>query len=175
MEGRIEPWPLVLCHVGRWTVPSEMSQICRCLTSPCCHDISCLWRALGSHDTEVCPYQWSPEVIIPSHCAEQRHNRHCRLPQPQQWWRDHQRDSTTSSFFIFFLDLLGNRLESEGDSLLQTQACLCYICAGNVEKLVACWTKAQDGNNPLSLQVGNSVKKDGGSNTLQSFGAEIKW
>ncbi|XP_073093500.1 protein transport protein Sec31A isoform X20 [Manis javanica] len=54
--------------------------------------------------------------------------------------------------FSSLCDLLGARLESEGDSLLQTQACLCYICAGNVEKLVACWTKAQDGSNPLSLQ-----------------------
>ncbi|XP_057358379.1 protein transport protein Sec31A isoform X14 [Manis pentadactyla] len=54
--------------------------------------------------------------------------------------------------FSSLCDLLGTRLESEGDSLLQTQACLCYICAGNVEKLVACWTKAQDGSNPLSLQ-----------------------
>ncbi|NXT29104.1 SC31A protein, partial [Syrrhaptes paradoxus] len=54
--------------------------------------------------------------------------------------------------FAALCDLLGNRLESEGDSLLQMQACLCYICAGNVEKLVACWTKAQDGNSPLSLQ-----------------------
>ncbi|XP_059969898.1 protein transport protein Sec31A isoform X5 [Mesoplodon densirostris] len=54
--------------------------------------------------------------------------------------------------FSALCDLLGTRLESEGDSLLQTQACLCYICAGNVEKLVACWTKAQDGSSPLSLQ-----------------------
>ncbi|XP_076402878.1 protein transport protein Sec31A isoform X23 [Peromyscus maniculatus bairdii] len=54
--------------------------------------------------------------------------------------------------FSALCDLLGARLESEGDSLLQTQACLCYICAGNVEKLVACWTKAQDGSSPLSLQ-----------------------
>lgn len=54
--------------------------------------------------------------------------------------------------FSALCDLLGARLENEGDSLLQTQACLCYICAGNVEKLVACWTKAQDGSNPLSLQ-----------------------
>nr|XP_048282777.1 protein transport protein Sec31A isoform X27 [Myodes glareolus] len=54
--------------------------------------------------------------------------------------------------FSALCDLLGARLESEGDSLLQAQACLCYICAGNVEKLVACWTKAQDGSNPLSLQ-----------------------
>ncbi|XP_050801074.1 protein transport protein Sec31A isoform X13 [Gopherus flavomarginatus] len=54
--------------------------------------------------------------------------------------------------FAVLCDLLGTRLENEGDNLLQTQACLCYICAGNVEKLVACWTKAQDGNSPLSLQ-----------------------
>ncbi|XP_061439167.1 protein transport protein Sec31A isoform X15 [Rhineura floridana] len=54
--------------------------------------------------------------------------------------------------FAALCDLLGARLESEGDNVLQTQACLCYICAGNVEKLVACWTKAQDGSSPLSLQ-----------------------
>ncbi|KAM8971185.1 protein transport protein Sec31A isoform X6 [Sarcophilus harrisii] len=54
--------------------------------------------------------------------------------------------------FSALCDLLGTRLENEGDALLQTQACLCYICAGNIEKLVACWTKAQDGSNPLSLQ-----------------------
>lgn len=54
--------------------------------------------------------------------------------------------------FASLCDLLGSRLEKEGDLSLQAQACLCYICAGNVEKLVACWTKAQDGVNPLSLQ-----------------------
>lgn len=78
------------------------------------------------------------------------------------------------SLLLFSLDLLGNRLESEGDSLLQTQACLCYICAGNVEKLVACWTKAQDGNSPLSLQVGIAVKKEVGSNRWGSYGVQIK-
>lgn len=176
MEGRIKPWPLVLCHVCRWTVPSDLSQVCRHLTSPCCHDINCPWSALGSHEI-ICAGHRSMSLLmeprgnIPSHCAKQRHNRRCRLPQPRQWWRDHWSDSPASSLSIFFLDFLGNRLESEGDSLLQSQACLCYICAGNVEKLVACWTKAQDGNSPLSLQVGNSVKKDVGSNTLQSFGA----
>lgn len=69
-----------------------------------------------------------------------------------------------ASLFLFYLDLLGSRLENEGDSILQTQACLCYICAGNVDKLVACWTKVQDGNSPLSLQVGNSFKKGVGNN-----------
>ncbi|KAM4808814.1 protein transport protein Sec31A isoform 5-T5 [Rhinophrynus dorsalis] len=54
--------------------------------------------------------------------------------------------------FAALCDLLGSRLEKEGDVPLQAQACLCYICAGNVEKLVACWTKAQDGITPLSLQ-----------------------
>ncbi|XP_040273999.1 protein transport protein Sec31A isoform X7 [Bufo bufo] len=54
--------------------------------------------------------------------------------------------------FASLCDLLGSRLEKEGDPSLQAQSCLCYICAGNVEKLVACWTKAQDGVSPLSLQ-----------------------
>ncbi|MEE6460140.1 hypothetical protein FKM82_000868 [Ascaphus truei] len=54
--------------------------------------------------------------------------------------------------FAALCDRLGSRLEHEVDVPLQAQACLCYICAGNVEKLVACWTKAQDGTSPLSLQ-----------------------
>ncbi|XP_038598448.1 protein transport protein Sec31A isoform X11 [Tachyglossus aculeatus] len=54
--------------------------------------------------------------------------------------------------FAPLCDMLGSRLENEGDGLLQPQACLCYICAGNVEKLVACWTKAQDGSSSLALQ-----------------------
>ncbi|NWH56329.1 SC31A protein, partial [Geococcyx californianus] len=54
--------------------------------------------------------------------------------------------------FSALCNLLGNRLESEEDNLLQAQACLCYICAGNVEKLISWWTKAQDANSPLSLQ-----------------------
>ncbi|KAE8285440.1 Protein transport protein Sec31A SEC31-like protein 1 SEC31-related protein A [Larimichthys crocea] len=54
--------------------------------------------------------------------------------------------------FSSLCDLLGARLEAADDPRLQAQACLCYICAGNVEKLVACWTRAQDGHCPLSLQ-----------------------
>ncbi|KAE8631150.1 hypothetical protein XENTR_v10001097 [Xenopus tropicalis] len=54
--------------------------------------------------------------------------------------------------FSSLCDLLGSRLENEGDIALQTQACLCYICAGNVEKLVSCWTKAHDSNCSLALQ-----------------------
>lgn len=44
-------------------------------------------------------------------------------------------------------------MEAADNAELRAQACLCYICAGNVEKLVVCWTSAQDGQCPLSLQV----------------------
>ncbi|XP_078257645.1 protein transport protein Sec31A isoform X2 [Rhinoraja longicauda] len=54
--------------------------------------------------------------------------------------------------FATLCDYLGARLESEGDNSLQAQACLCYICAGNVEKVVVCWDRAQNGNSPLALQ-----------------------
>ncbi|XP_078017966.1 protein transport protein Sec31A isoform X6 [Epinephelus lanceolatus] len=54
--------------------------------------------------------------------------------------------------FSSLCDLLGGRLEAADDAQLQAQACLSYICAGNVEKLVSCWTRAQDGHCPLSLQ-----------------------
>ncbi|KAM4635193.1 protein transport protein Sec31A isoform 2-T2 [Polymixia lowei] len=54
--------------------------------------------------------------------------------------------------FPSLCDLLGSRLEAAEDSQLQAQACLCYICAGNVEKLVSCWSRTQEGYCPLSLQ-----------------------
>ncbi|XP_029108540.1 protein transport protein Sec31A isoform X2 [Scleropages formosus] len=54
--------------------------------------------------------------------------------------------------FSTFCELLGSRLEASGDLELRAQACLCYVCAGNVEKLVACWTGEHHGHSPLSLQ-----------------------
>ncbi|KAM4532331.1 protein transport protein Sec31A isoform 4-T4 [Fundulus diaphanus] len=54
--------------------------------------------------------------------------------------------------FSSLCDLLGSRLEAAEDPQLQAQACLCYICAGNLEKLVSSWSRAQDGHCPLSLQ-----------------------
>ena len=44
-----------------------------------------------------------------------------------------------SLIFLFYLalDVLGSRLEADQD--LKRSALLCYICAGNVEKLVECW------------------------------------
>ena len=51
-------------------------------------------------------------------------------------------------------DLLGSRLESEGDETLAANACLCYICAGNLEKLVSCLNKhVNNSASPAALQV----------------------
>ncbi|XP_053501089.1 protein transport protein Sec31A isoform X7 [Ictalurus furcatus] len=54
--------------------------------------------------------------------------------------------------FSSLCGLLGSRLEAAEDSALQAEACLCYICAGSVEQLVSCWSKAQDSSSPLLLQ-----------------------
>ncbi|XDV53757.1 hypothetical protein PO909_022183 [Leuciscus waleckii] len=54
--------------------------------------------------------------------------------------------------FSSLCGLLGSRLAASEDSTLQDQACLCYICAGTVEQLVAHWAKAQESSGPLSLQ-----------------------
>ncbi|XP_057207599.1 protein transport protein Sec31A isoform X6 [Triplophysa rosa] len=54
--------------------------------------------------------------------------------------------------FSSLCSLLGSRLEATEDTELQAQACLCYICAGTVEQLIAYWAKAQESNSPLSLQ-----------------------
>uniref|UniRef100_A0A8C4UFF5 SEC31 homolog B, COPII coat complex component n=1 Tax=Falco tinnunculus TaxID=100819 RepID=A0A8C4UFF5_FALTI len=49
-------------------------------------------------------------------------------------------------------DMLGARLESEGDAGLSNDACLCYISSGNVERLVECWVKNHETSSPLALQ-----------------------
>lgn len=49
-------------------------------------------------------------------------------------------------------DMLGARLESEGDAALSNDACLCYISSGNVERLVECWVKNHETSSPLALQ-----------------------
>ncbi|NWZ57511.1 SC31B protein, partial [Haliaeetus albicilla] len=49
-------------------------------------------------------------------------------------------------------DMLGARLESEGDAALSSDACLCYISSGNVERLVECWVKNHETSSALALQ-----------------------
>ncbi|NWX86213.1 SC31B protein, partial [Nothoprocta pentlandii] len=49
-------------------------------------------------------------------------------------------------------DMLGARLEAEGDAALCDDACLCYISSGNVERLVECWVKNHETSSPLALQ-----------------------
>ncbi|XP_023226649.1 protein transport protein Sec31A-like [Centruroides sculpturatus] len=48
---------------------------------------------------------------------------------------------------------LGTRLETEKSGSLIKNAILCYICAGNLEKLSQCWLKIQEFSfNPILLQ-----------------------
>uniref|UniRef100_A0A8D3EEI9 SEC31 homolog B, COPII coat complex component n=1 Tax=Scophthalmus maximus TaxID=52904 RepID=A0A8D3EEI9_SCOMX len=55
--------------------------------------------------------------------------------------------------FARLCDTLGGRLECEGTEKRCLQACLCYICSGNVEKLVECWALHRDCSSPLGLEV----------------------
>ncbi|XP_062269970.1 protein transport protein Sec31A isoform X1 [Platichthys flesus] len=54
--------------------------------------------------------------------------------------------------FARLCDTLGGRLEHEGTEKRCLQACLCYICSGNVEKLVECWALHRDCSSPLGLE-----------------------
>lgn len=54
--------------------------------------------------------------------------------------------------FSSLCDALGSRLEMENDGRLCMQACLCYICSGNIEKLVECWVKTHESSTPLALE-----------------------
>ncbi|XP_034049476.1 protein transport protein Sec31A isoform X2 [Thalassophryne amazonica] len=53
--------------------------------------------------------------------------------------------------FAHLCDTLGGRLEQEGTEKRCLQACLCYICSGNIEKLVECWDLHKDCSSPLGL------------------------
>ncbi|XP_058477555.1 protein transport protein Sec31A isoform X1 [Solea solea] len=54
--------------------------------------------------------------------------------------------------FARLCDTLGGRLEHEATEKRCLQACLCYICSGNVEKLVECWALHRDCSSPLGLE-----------------------
>ncbi|XP_009999129.1 PREDICTED: protein transport protein Sec31B [Chaetura pelagica] len=59
---------------------------------------------------------------------------------------------STHEDYTQLCDMLGARLESEGDASLCNDACLCYISSGNVERLVECWVKNHETSSPLALQ-----------------------
>lgn len=55
----------------------------------------------------------------------------------------------------FLIDGLAARLETERNGDLALYASLCYICSGNLEKLVENWVQnTENSNSPLALQVG---------------------
>uniref|UniRef100_A0A8C9XS59 Protein transport protein Sec31A n=1 Tax=Sander lucioperca TaxID=283035 RepID=A0A8C9XS59_SANLU len=54
--------------------------------------------------------------------------------------------------FARLCDTLGGRLEHERTEKRCLQACLCYICSGNIEKLVECWALHRDCSSPLGLE-----------------------
>ena len=41
--------------------------------------------------------------------------------------------------YFIAADLLGERLENEGEGRYRDNANLCYICSGSVDKFVECW------------------------------------
>ncbi|KAM9336115.1 protein transport protein Sec31A [Symphorus nematophorus] len=54
--------------------------------------------------------------------------------------------------FARLCDTLGGRLEQERTEKRCLQACLCYICSGNIEKLVECWASHRESSTPLGLE-----------------------
>ncbi|XP_031538585.1 protein transport protein Sec31B isoform X4 [Vicugna pacos] len=49
-------------------------------------------------------------------------------------------------------DILGTRMEQEGSRALTSEARLCYVCSGSVERLVECWAKCHQTSSPMALQ-----------------------
>ncbi|CAB4015041.1 Hypothetical predicted protein [Paramuricea clavata] len=59
--------------------------------------------------------------------------------------------------FAPLCDLLGQRLEAQQDENY-ANAMVCYICAGNVEKFVSCWSKTMPAE-PSPLELQNLIEK----------------
>jgi protein transport protein SEC31 len=55
-------------------------------------------------------------------------------------------------FSLCRAEMLGARLEHESKGALSLNAQLCYICAGNLNKLIECWTAAEKTDTPAKLQ-----------------------
>ena len=56
---------------------------------------------------------------------------------------------------VLLTDTLASRLENERDGEFAAFASLCYVCSGNVERLVHNWLSTTDNtNSPMALQVG---------------------
>ncbi|XP_033041368.1 protein transport protein Sec31B isoform X1 [Trachypithecus francoisi] len=49
-------------------------------------------------------------------------------------------------------DMLGTRMEQEGGRALTSEARLCYVCSGSVERLVECSEKCHQALSPMALQ-----------------------
>ncbi|XP_052041129.1 protein transport protein Sec31B isoform X2 [Apodemus sylvaticus] len=49
-------------------------------------------------------------------------------------------------------DMLGTHMEQEGGRALTSEARLCYVCSGSVERLVENWAKFQQASSPTALQ-----------------------
>ncbi|XP_043331668.1 protein transport protein Sec31B isoform X11 [Cervus canadensis] len=49
-------------------------------------------------------------------------------------------------------DRLGTRMEQESGWALASEARLCYVCSGSVERLVECWARCQPASSSMALQ-----------------------
>ncbi|XP_042545584.1 protein transport protein Sec31B isoform X2 [Dipodomys spectabilis] len=49
-------------------------------------------------------------------------------------------------------DMLGTRMEQEGSRALTSEARLCYVCSGSVERLVECCVNSSQATSPMALQ-----------------------
>ncbi|KAM4851637.1 protein transport protein Sec31B [Thomomys bottae] len=54
--------------------------------------------------------------------------------------------------FPEFCDMLGTRMEQEGGRALTSEARICYVCSGSVERLVECYAKSPQDATPMGLQ-----------------------
>lgn len=59
---------------------------------------------------------------------------------------------TKNDEFPSLCEMLGARLERESKGALSLNAQLCYICAGNLNKLIECWTATEKTDTPAKLQ-----------------------
>ena len=139
-------------------VSCTLRPLCPVPSDPC---VSCTLRPLYPQ-TPVCPVPSDPCTLRPLCVLYPQTPVFCTLrplypttpvPYDPRVLYPQTQCSVLSAPCSLPSEILGDRLESERDGELAVNACLCYICAGNVDRLVTCWDRlAHCSASPLGLQ-----------------------
>lgn len=130
---------------------------------PCHQRLQCISTFCGGHLLSYFTFscQISVQKLCPAGLASVLSLSHCGYLSHSSWsptcfqteGGEAQGSCAILRSFYLSADRLGTRMEQESGWALTSEARLCYVCSGSVERLVECWAKCQPASSPMALQV----------------------